>query len=262
MAESRIHGVLVAPSTRMPSLSLPTPCICTRNSVLIRRALSLSLSERAEHSESTSSMKTMLGLWARASSNRFFTSFSDSPTHFDTRSELETEKNVELFASVATALAKYDLPVPGGPNSSIPFQGMRLPVNMCGNLIGRITASFSAALAPSSPATSDHLMFGRSITIELSSFCCSCFFSGLSESESELFRSPSPPLSRDFPSPSLAGFLPFVPLFKYAFNFSARSRYWKHLARIDSFALSPCASYLIAWRKYSTPCSYSRRASL
>jgi hypothetical protein len=32
----------------------------------------------------------------------------------DTRSEDETEKNVELFASVATAFAKYDLPVPGG----------------------------------------------------------------------------------------------------------------------------------------------------
>uniref|UniRef100_A0A2M3ZPR6 Putative secreted peptide n=1 Tax=Anopheles braziliensis TaxID=58242 RepID=A0A2M3ZPR6_9DIPT len=92
--------------------------------------------------------------------------------------------------------------------------------------MGRMTASFSAALAPSSPATSDHLMFGFSITIELSSLCCSCFFSGLSESESELFLSPSPPLSRDFPSPSLTGFLlPFVPLFKYAFSFSARSRY-------------------------------------
>lgn len=56
----------------------------------------------------------MLGLWERASSNKFLTNFSDSPSHLDTRSDEETEKNVELFASVATALAKYDFPVPGG----------------------------------------------------------------------------------------------------------------------------------------------------
>lgn len=40
--------------------------------------------------------------------------FSLSPSHFDTRSEEDTEKNVELPASVATAFAKYDFPVPGG----------------------------------------------------------------------------------------------------------------------------------------------------
>jgi hypothetical protein len=61
-----------------------------------------------------------------------------------------------LFASVATALAKYDLPVPGGPYNRIPFQGRRLPVNKCGNLIGNITASFNDSLAFSKPATSDH----------------------------------------------------------------------------------------------------------
>jgi len=40
--------------------------------------------------------------------------FSLSPSHFDTRSEDDTEKKVELPASVATAFAKYDFPVPGG----------------------------------------------------------------------------------------------------------------------------------------------------
>ena len=40
--------------------------------------------------------------------------FSLSPSHLETRSEEETEKKVELLASVATALARYDLPVPGG----------------------------------------------------------------------------------------------------------------------------------------------------
>jgi hypothetical protein len=82
------------------------PCIWTRNSVLILRADSDSLSERDEQRESTSSMNMILGLCCLASSNRFFTSFSDSPSHLETRSEDETEKKVELFASVATAFAK------------------------------------------------------------------------------------------------------------------------------------------------------------
>ena len=80
----------------------------------MRRADSDSLSERDEHSESISSMKTIDGLLVRAMSNRLRTSFSDSPNHLDTRSDDETEKNVELLASVATALARKDFPVPGG----------------------------------------------------------------------------------------------------------------------------------------------------
>ena len=116
------------PST--PSLSTPTPCIWTRNSVLMRRAASDSLSLRDETNESISSMKMILkclikkwvefqnlylGLFSRAIWNKLFTNFSDSPSHLDTRSELEMDKKVELFASVATALARYDLSVPGGP---------------------------------------------------------------------------------------------------------------------------------------------------
>lgn len=107
------------PNTRIPSLSFPTPCICTKNSVLIRLALSLSVSDREEHRESTSSIKMMLGLCCRASSNKFLTNFSDSPSHLETRSEEDTEKNVELLASVATAFARYDFPVPGGYKKKI-----------------------------------------------------------------------------------------------------------------------------------------------
>lgn len=90
------------------------PCICTRNSVLILLADSDSLSERDEQRESISSMNMILGLCVLANSNKFLTNFSDSPSHLDTKSEDDTEKNVELFASVATAFAKYDFPVPGG----------------------------------------------------------------------------------------------------------------------------------------------------
>lgn len=70
------------------------------------------------------------------------------------------------------------------PNSKIPFQATRLPVKRCGNLIGRMTASFSASFAPSKPATSDHLIFGFSTTIAPSNFDWSFFFSGSSPSES------------------------------------------------------------------------------
>lgn len=56
-------------------LKLPTssPCICTRNSVLILRAASLSFSLLEPHKESISSMKMMDGLFSRANENRFFT---------------------------------------------------------------------------------------------------------------------------------------------------------------------------------------------
>jgi len=62
------------------------------------------------------------------------------------KSEEDTEKKVPS-ASVAHALAKNVLPVPGGPNSKMPFQGLRLPVKISLKRMGKITASFSAFLA-------------------------------------------------------------------------------------------------------------------
>lgn len=82
-------------------------------------------------------MKMMLGLFSRARLKSCFTNLyrgsakamlvrgracetdlcayrSDSPIHLLTKSDELTEKKV-LFASVATALARYDFPVPGGP---------------------------------------------------------------------------------------------------------------------------------------------------
>jgi len=71
-------------------------------------------------------MKTMEGARSRAIANSCDTSFSDSPSHLETRSEEDTQKKVDS-ASVATALARYDLPVPGGPYSRMPLHGFRLP---------------------------------------------------------------------------------------------------------------------------------------
>merc|ERR1711871_1790118 len=133
MAGSRSQGMFVAPSTSNPSLADATPCICTRNSVLMRLVASDSPSLLDPHNESISSTKMIACSSSLAMLNRFFTSLSDSPCHFDTRSEEETAKNF-ASASVATALAKYDLPVPGGaeqqdtpPRPSFPDEYLREP---------------------------------------------------------------------------------------------------------------------------------------
>lgn len=91
------------------SHAVPTmPPMRIRNSVLIRFVASFSPpSPRAPHSESTSSMKMTDGAFSIARSKSCLTSRSLSPSHLDTRSDDEIEKKV-AFASVATALARYD----------------------------------------------------------------------------------------------------------------------------------------------------------
>ena len=66
MAESSAHGIFVAARTRMPSVSLPTPFICTKISVLIRLDASLSESFRLPQRESISSIKMIDGFCSRA----------------------------------------------------------------------------------------------------------------------------------------------------------------------------------------------------
>jgi len=132
IALSSCQGIFVAPRTNTPVSSCPTPFICTKNSVLILLDPSDSDSLRVPASESISSMKIMAGFDSRAISNNCFTSLpyavkmrsqvtktgvtylSESPCHLLTRSLELTLKNV-LLASVATAFARYDFPVPGGP---------------------------------------------------------------------------------------------------------------------------------------------------
>lgn len=73
IATSRAQGMLVAPRTRTPCVSLPTPFIWTRNSVLIRLDASDSPSPRVPHKESISSTKMMDGAFSRAIANSCFT---------------------------------------------------------------------------------------------------------------------------------------------------------------------------------------------
>lgn len=104
------------------------------------------------------------GFFSLALLNKALINFSLSPTYLLIRSEDETEKKVPS-AYVAHAFARKVLPVPGGPYRRIPFHGLRLPVKIYLNLMGKMTASFSAFLAFSNPETSSHLTLGFSVTM-------------------------------------------------------------------------------------------------
>jgi len=65
-AWSKPYGILVAPSTSTRASELVTPCICTRNSVLMRLAASLSPSPLVLHSASICIQKVQQ---SKASSN-------------------------------------------------------------------------------------------------------------------------------------------------------------------------------------------------
>lgn len=97
IAESSAQGRFVAPKTSTPvELELPTPCICTINSVFTLRLDSFSPSDLAPASESISSTKIMEGCFSLAISNKALIIFSLSPTYLLIRSELEMEKKVEF----------------------------------------------------------------------------------------------------------------------------------------------------------------------
>lgn len=74
MAESSCHGMFVAPRTRTPDVSFPTPSIWTSISVFILLLASLSPSPRVPQRASTSSMKMIDGLFSRAIVKSCFTS--------------------------------------------------------------------------------------------------------------------------------------------------------------------------------------------
>lgn len=69
----------------------------------------------------------------------------------------------------------------------MPRQGVRLPVNRCGNLMGRMTASLSDSLAISSPATSSQRTLGLSTMMALARPDLSFLTSGSCSSPSSSF---------------------------------------------------------------------------
>lgn len=114
MAESSSQGKFVAPKIIKLFLYLETPYIYTKNSVLTHFEDSLSLSDLEDTKESISSINIIEFLCFYAYLNIYFTYFSDSPTYLDIISEALIKKNT-ASDSVAHALAKKVLPVPGGP---------------------------------------------------------------------------------------------------------------------------------------------------
>ena len=84
-----------------------------------------------------------------------------------------------VLHSVATAFASIVLPVPGGPNSRIPFQGSRMPWKKCGYFIGIKTASLSNLLASGNPTMSVNRIFGLALMISFYTDTASSFKSGL-----------------------------------------------------------------------------------
>mmetsp|Transcript_57557 Transcript_57557/g.148046 ORF Transcript_57557/g.148046 Transcript_57557/m.148046 type:complete len:246 (+) Transcript_57557:471-1208(+) len=161
---SRSHGAFdVANTSRCPLsvfVSLRSPSIWMRNSVLKRREASCSfVPPRWESMESNSSKKRTAGTLARAAWKSSLRRFSDSPCHFEASvAELQLKK-VRCSVHEATALAIMVLPQPGGPNKSTPFQGLRRPVKNSGMISGSKTASLTARLASSRPLMSSKRTF-------------------------------------------------------------------------------------------------------
>src|SRR3989338_2853357 len=163
-ASSGSCGRFVAPMTRNRSSGDdPRPSNWTKNSVFRRRVASCSLSERLERSESTSSMKITDGCTSRATAKSARTSFSPSQRYLDV-SELALMLKKRAPDSAASARAIMVLPFPGGPNSSSPREGARIPRNRSGRIMGRMTISSSIDLTPSRPTTSVHFAAGFSST--------------------------------------------------------------------------------------------------
>uniref|UniRef100_A0A7C9D5V8 Uncharacterized protein n=1 Tax=Opuntia streptacantha TaxID=393608 RepID=A0A7C9D5V8_OPUST len=123
-ASSRSKGLLVAARTKTRSLSLVRkPSQFTMNSFFIFLIASCSPGfSRLPSMLSTSSTKMTLGAILLARENTALTYFSPSPNHFDVILDMEMLMKFAP-ASVATAFASIVLPVPGGPNKSIPLHG-------------------------------------------------------------------------------------------------------------------------------------------
>ena len=100
----------------------------------------------------------------RAAVNNALTSFSPSPTNFEVNVEAEMLKKADSD-SLATALASRVFPQPGGPNRSRPLVGVLRPVKSSGLRAGSMTASWSACLALSCPATREKLQLAASSMI-------------------------------------------------------------------------------------------------
>ncbi|BAA29779.1 146aa long hypothetical protein [Pyrococcus horikoshii OT3] len=116
---------------------------------------------------SISSIKIIAGAACLAFLKISLILFSLSPTHLlNTSGPLTAMKLASL--SVATALAKRVLPVPGGPYNKTPLGGV-IPsfLNALGYFSGHSTASLSSCFTSSNPPMSSQWTFGTSMRTSL-----------------------------------------------------------------------------------------------
>lgn len=140
IAVSKCHGWLVAAINStcfdISSDVWTSPSTALRSSVNTLLLQSLVSSVLLTARESISSKKIIDGAQNLAISNKSLTSFSLSPLQRDPSEAAVILKNLES-QELATAFASIVFPVPGGPNNSIPFQGLLNSVlNNCGQRIG------------------------------------------------------------------------------------------------------------------------------
>lgn len=150
---------------------------------------------------------------------------------------------------MATALARYDLPVPGGPYNKIPRQGLRLPVNNWGKRMGRITDSSKADFAPSKPATWSQWTFGLTFMIvpyklfRIRCLSSSSYLAFLLAEAVFCAVAPEPPLP-PLPLRPVPSYLLLLSI--YYFNWAARLRIWCAFSSIACFLAGILPSYFSA----------------
>ena len=158
-AGSKESGLLVA-------AKITTPAFASKPSISERswfRVCSLSsFPEKPEPSlffpiVSISSINIIQGAFSTACLNKSLTLAAPSPTNISTKAEPDIEKK-GTSASLATALARRVLPVPGGPTSRAPF-GSFAPISVYFfGLCKKSTSSDKASFASSCPATLSNFM--------------------------------------------------------------------------------------------------------
>ena len=158
-AGSRESGLFVAARITTPALA-SKPSISERSWL---RVCSLSsLPEIPDPSlllpiVSISSIKIMQGAFSTACLNKSLTLAAPRPTNISTKAEPEIEKK-GTSASLATALARRVLPVPGGPTNRAPL-GSFAPISVYFfGLCKKSTSSDKASFASSCPATFSNLI--------------------------------------------------------------------------------------------------------
>ncbi len=133
-ASSKFQGQLAGPRTMTvvePVLFAEISSNWVNSSVFMRRDASCSSEPREDTIASTSSINITEREHRRAASNKHLTKFSLSPLYLETRVDAEQLKHVQHF-NPATAFARRDFPVPGGPNSTQPFHSWLIPRNSSG----------------------------------------------------------------------------------------------------------------------------------